>query len=72
MKVSISLSADELAALDDFAHATGLPSRSAAVQVAIRQLRQRDLERDYAHAWDEWAESGAQQAWEPTVDDGLR
>lgn len=71
MKVSISLSDADLAALDEYARTVGLPSRSAAVQHAIRLLRHPDLDQDYTAAWDEWAASGGQAEWETTSGDGL-
>lgn len=71
MKLSISLSDEDLAVLDEYARAAGLPSRSAAVQRAIRLLRHPDLDKDYAAAWDEWTASGDHAAWESTAGDGL-
>jgi Arc/MetJ-type ribon-helix-helix transcriptional regulator len=71
MKLSISLSETDVAALDDYARAAGLRSRSAAVQEAIRLLRQPGLEDDYEAAWDEWEASGERAAWETTTADGL-
>jgi predicted transcriptional regulator len=71
MKLSISLSDDDVAALDEYARASGLRSRSAAVQHAIRFLRHPDLEEDYAAAWEEWEASGERSAWEATTADGL-
>ena len=71
MKVSISLPEKDVAALDEYARAAGLRSRSAAVQHAIRLLRQPGLEDDYAAAWDEWEASGERAAWETTTADGL-
>ena len=71
MKLSVSLPAEDVAVLDEFARAAGLPSRSAAVQFAVRQLRHPTLEGDYAAAWDEWEASGDLQAWENTAADGL-
>ncbi len=71
MKISVSVSDDDLAVLDEYARTSGLKSRSAAIQHAIRLLRQADLEDDYAAAWQEWESSGEQAAWEGTVDDGL-
>ncbi len=71
MKISVSLPEADVSVLDEFARASGLPSRSAAVQYAIRLLRHPVLEQDYAAAWDEWASSGEQEAWETTADDGL-
>jgi len=71
MKLSISLPDEDVAVLDEYARASGLRSRSAAVQQAIRLLRHPDLEDDYAAAWEEWESSGERAAWETTTADGL-
>ncbi len=71
MKVSVSLSEEDVALLDEYARASGLRSRSAAVQHAIGLLRHADLEQDYATAWGDWDSSGERAAWEATVGDGL-
>ncbi len=71
MKLSVSLPEQDVAALDEYARAYGLASRSAAVQRAIRLLRNLDLEQNYANAWDEWESSGEQAAWEATAGDGF-
>jgi Arc/MetJ-type ribon-helix-helix transcriptional regulator len=71
MKLSVSLPEEDVAALDAYARAIGLKTRSAAVQRAIRLLRYPDLEDDYAAAWEEWQSSGEQAAWEATAADGL-
>ena len=71
MKLSISVPAADVQVLDEFARSTGLPSRSAAVQYAIRLLRLPDLERDYAAAWADWEASGDNDAWATTSSDGL-
>jgi Arc/MetJ-type ribon-helix-helix transcriptional regulator len=71
MKLSVSLPDDDVATLDDFARAQGLTSRSAALQRAIRMLRHSGLEQEYAAAWDEWATSGDEAAWEAASADGL-
>ena len=71
MKVSISLSEADLAVLDEHVRASGLPSRSAAVQHAIRMLAHEHLERDYAAAWEEWDASGDRAAWDGVVGDGV-
>lgn len=69
--MSVSLPDEDVAALDEYARSAGLKSRSAAVQRAIQLLRQRDLEQDYAAAWEEWESSGEQHPWEVTAADGL-
>lgn len=71
MKLSISLSAEDVSTLDEFARAAGLPSRSAAVQHAVRLLRLPELERDYEAAWEEWEASGDYQWWDATAGDGI-
>lgn len=71
MKLSVSLSEDDVATLDRYAHATGLKSRSAAIQRAIRLLEDPELEQDYAAAWSEWEASGEGAVWEATAGHGL-
>ena len=71
MKLSVSLSEEDVAVLDDYAHTSRLASRSAALQHSIRLLRHVDLEQDYASAWQEWESSGEQAFWEGTAADGL-
>lgn len=71
MKLSVSLSDEDVALLDDYARTVGLRSRSAALQHAVRLLRHAELSRDYAAAWEEWESSGERVAWESTVGDGL-
>lgn len=70
MKVSVSLPDDDVAFLDDYAHANAR-SRSAAVHEAIAVLRQGTLAEAYAQAFDEWETAGDGELWEPTVADGL-
>ncbi|MGC5584103.1 ribbon-helix-helix domain-containing protein [Ornithinimicrobium sp. W1679] len=71
MKVSVSLSEEDLAALDRYVEQAGLESRSAAVQQAIRRLQDPQLEADYAAAWQEWARAGDEDAWAAASSDGL-
>lgn len=71
MKLSVSLPEEDVVVLDEYARTAGLPSRSAAVQQAIRLLRTAGLEEDYAAAWQEWDFSPEHGAWECTVGDGL-
>lgn len=70
MKLSVSLPDEDVAVLDEFARAMGLPSRSSALQHAVRMLRLPDLEQDYEAAWREWEASGDQAAWSATAADG--
>ncbi|MEI2714027.1 MAG: ribbon-helix-helix domain-containing protein [Nocardioides sp.] len=71
MKLSVSLSEDDLAALDRYVEVAGLESRSAAVQQAIRRLRDPELEADYASAWEEWVSAGDESDWVTTSSDGI-
>ena len=48
MKLSISLPEEDVAALDRYVRAAGIPSRSAAIQRAIRMLQDPELEDAYA------------------------
>ncbi|MFD0481462.1 ribbon-helix-helix domain-containing protein [Kineococcus sp. GCM10028916] len=71
-RTSISLSEADVAALDEHVRAAGLPSRSAAVQQAVRALTHQQLEQDYAAAWKDWDDSGDREVWEGVTADGLR
>jgi Arc/MetJ-type ribon-helix-helix transcriptional regulator len=71
MKLSVSLPEEDVAILDEFARSTGLASRSAALQHAVRLLRLTELEHDYEAAWVEWESSNDHRAWEATARDGL-
>lgn len=71
MKLSVSLSEDDVKALDEHVRKAGLQSRSAGVQAAIHLLRRSGLEDAYAAAWDEWDASGDGELWNAAVDDGL-
>jgi Arc/MetJ-type ribon-helix-helix transcriptional regulator len=71
VKLSVSLSVEDVAILDRHVERAGLPSRSAALHQAVRLLRDIDLAADYAAAWDEWQAGGAESVWEQTVADGV-
>jgi Arc/MetJ-type ribon-helix-helix transcriptional regulator len=71
MKLSVSLSDEDVAVLDAYVERVGLPSRSAGLQRAIRMLRFPTLEEDYAEAWEEWSAAGSDETWSETVGDGL-
>ena len=71
MKLSISLPDEDVAALDRYAAAVGVASRSAAIQRAIRLLSDPELDAAYAAAWEEWKTTGEAAAWEETTADGL-
>ncbi|MBU3060231.1 ribbon-helix-helix protein, CopG family [Nocardia sp. NEAU-G5] len=71
MKLSVSLSEQDVALLDEVVRERGLSSRSAAVQEAIRLLRQAGLADAYASAWSEWEASEEADLWDATTADGL-
>lgn len=71
MKISVSLSDEDVRFLDDYAQAHGLASRSAAVRRAIRTLRAAELAHDYAAAFEEWIGSGESRIWDAVAGDGL-
>jgi Ribbon-helix-helix protein, copG family len=71
MKLSVSLSDEDVEVLDTYVQRAGLPSRSAGVQCAIRMLRYPSLEDDYDNAWAEWSAVGEDKVWENTAGDGL-
>jgi hypothetical protein len=70
VKLSVSLSDEDVEVLDAYVEHAGLPSRSAGLQRAIRMLRNLALEDDYAQAWAEWSE-GDEAVWDAAVGDGL-
>jgi len=67
----VSLTEDDIATLDEYVRTAGLPSRSAAVQQAVRQLRRRDLQKAYTEAYVEWDASGERDWWDASTADGL-
>jgi hypothetical protein len=69
MRLSVNLSEDDVALLDDYARTAGLRGRSAVIQHALRLLRQAELGQDYVAAWEEWAGAGEQPTWETTAGD---
>ncbi len=71
MKLSVSLSDADVAALDAYVANAGLPSRSAGLQRAIRMLRYPTLDEDYRNAWLEWSDGDEELSWEPADADGI-
>ncbi|MBD3942933.1 ribbon-helix-helix protein, CopG family [Microbacterium sp. NEAU-LLC] len=70
-KVSVSLSENDLAFLDREALDGRFESRSAAVQEAVRMLRESRLADAYAEAFGEWRESGEEDVWSVASGDGI-
>ena len=71
MKVSVSLPEADLEFLDAYTKKSGLESRSAALQKAVRLLRTSELTQAYAAAWEEFDADGDAALWEMTVADGI-
>lgn len=69
MKVSVSLSDDDVEFLDAYARDRGLESRSAVVHKAVRLLRASELA--YEEAWAEWDASDDTELWDDASADGL-
>ena len=71
MKLSVSLSDDDIAVLDAYVKRTGLQSRSAGLQRAVQMLRYPELEDNYAEAWAQWSADEDAAAWDSAVGDGV-
>ena len=73
MKVSISARVDEVlvAYLDNYQKEHEVKSRSEALEQAIKALRERDLDREYALAMAEGDASGDAELWDQVAGDGL-
>ena len=71
MKLSVSLADEDVEFLDAYAQAKRLPSRSAALQRAVRLLRTSDLAEAYEGAFEDWTTDPDAELWESTVADGL-
>lgn len=72
MKISVSISDDDIRFVDSLASEGAYPSRSAAVQAAIRLLRDRRDVDSYAAAWDEWEGTDDAVLWESVASDGVK
>ncbi len=71
MKLSVSLSDEDVEYLDTYTKAQGLGSRSAALQRAVRLLRASELGAAYEDAWTEWAASDDAELWDEATADGV-
>lgn len=69
MKVSVSLSDDDVQFLDACAAERGT-SRSAVLQQAVALLRGQRLGAAYAEAWAEWDDADG-VAWDTSAGDGM-
>lgn len=70
MKLSVSLSEEDIAFLDAYAESHGIGSRSAVLHKAVRVLRASELGAAYEDAWHDWEVTDA-EVWEQTVADRL-
>lgn len=66
-KISVSLSPEDIHYLDTHTLSGRYASRSAALQDAVRALRERELSDAYAEAFAEWDDD----AWDDALTDGL-
>lgn len=71
MKLSVSLPDDDVDFLDRYVAEYGIASRSAAVQAAVRLLRNAGLSAAYEDAWNDWDQSADDELWSDTVGDGV-
>ena len=71
MKLSVSLSEDDVKVLDDYVVQHGLGSRSAALQAAVRALHHEALVQDYVEEFPERHRSEDKQLWDSVSDSGL-
>jgi Arc/MetJ-type ribon-helix-helix transcriptional regulator len=71
MKLSVSLSDEDVEFLDAYGRENATGSRSATLQHAVRLLRCDQLEQAYAQSWQEWQQSGDAEMWEAVAGDGI-
>ncbi|CAM00637.1 hypothetical protein A8924_1709 [Saccharopolyspora erythraea NRRL 2338] len=71
MKLSVSLTDEDVTFVDEYAQQVGAPSRSAVIHQAISLLRSAELEDAYASAWAEWESGDDRKLWETTASDGI-
>ena len=70
MKISVSLSREDLEFLDSYKRAHQ-SSRSAAVRRAVGLLRLSELSSDYAAAFEEWTGDSHNEVWDAAIADGV-
>lgn len=70
MKISVSVSEEDVEFLDSYGREHGYASRSAALQRAISMLRTGELDEAYEDAWRSWSSSGEAELWDTTTADG--
>lgn len=70
-KISISLDVPLLEFLAQYQEGHGLRTRSEVIAEALTLLRDRDLERQYVAALEEWQASGEAELWDAVSGDAL-
>lgn len=71
VKLSVSLSEQDVEFLDEYATSHGVRSRSATVQRAVALLRAHVLPDSYEQAWAEWEAGQDASLWEAVAADGV-
>jgi Arc/MetJ-type ribon-helix-helix transcriptional regulator len=71
VKVSVSLPAEDVAFLDEYARSEGFESRSAVLHKAVGLLKVGELASAYAEAWRDWVDTEDAGDWAGTASDGL-
>jgi len=71
VKVSLSLTDDDVRFLDERSRGGGYASRSAVVADAIRAMRMADVVDMYVEDFKAWEESGEARLWDLAASDGL-
>ena len=71
MKISVSLSDEDVEFLDEYAKKVGIDSRSGVIQRAVRLLRSAGLSSAYAAAFEEWEAGGEAEVWDRVAGDGI-
>lgn len=69
VKLSVSIPEEDVEFLDEYTAAHRIPSRSAAIQRAIRLLRASELTEAYAAAFVEWDDGPDAESWDITAND---
>lgn len=72
MKLSVSLSDEDVEFVDTYAQNQGIESRSAVLQRAVQLLRALELGPAYEAAWMEWDSADDATAWDRVAADGLQ
>ena len=65
-------SEEAVESLDRFIAEHKIPSRSVAIQEAIKQMTASDLSAAYTRAFAEWEQAPENACWDTAVADGLR